>query len=89
MPSSYYRKDGVKITHDPYAPGMAAKYGAPGKTDADGFEPYYAGGGSVPGGGGGYGDLAGSGAGSVDYSRPYGDVAYEPAKPFDDDEPPF
>ena len=58
-------------------------------TDADGFEPYYAGGGSVPGGGGGYGDLAGSGAGSVDYSRPYGDVAYEPAKPFDDDEPPF
>ena len=58
-------------------------------TDVDGFEPYYAGGGSVPGGGGGYGDLAGSGAGSVDYSRPYGDVAYEPAKPFDDDEPPF
>jgi hypothetical protein len=40
MPSSYYRKDGVKITHDPYAPGMAAKYGAPGKTDADGFDPY-------------------------------------------------
>ena len=40
MPSSYYRKDGVKITHDPHAPGMAAKYGAPGKTDADGFDPY-------------------------------------------------
>ena len=57
-------------------------------TDSDGFEPYYAGGGSTPGGGGGYGDLAGSRS-TVDYSRPYGDVAYEPAKPFDDDEPPF
>jgi len=57
-------------------------------TDADGFEPYYAGNSSTPGGGGGYGDLAGSGS-PVDYSRPYGDVAYEPAKPFDDDEPPF
>ena len=35
-----YRKDGVRITHDPYSPGMAAKYGAPGATDADGFDPY-------------------------------------------------
>ena len=71
----------------PMAAGVGA--GQPG-TDADGFEPYYAGGGSVPGGGGGYGDLAGApSGGGVDYSRPYGDVAYEPAKPFDDDEPPF
>ena len=71
----------------PMAAGVGA--GQPG-SDADGFEPYYAGGGSVPGGGGGYGDLAGApSGGGVDYSRPYGDVAYEPAKPFDDDEPPF
>ena len=34
------RADGVKILHDPNAPGMVAKYGAPGKTDADGFDPY-------------------------------------------------
>ena len=34
---AYYRADGVRITHDPYARGMAEKYGAPGKTDADGF----------------------------------------------------
>ena len=37
---AYYRADGVKITHDPRAPGMAAKYGAPGETDRDGFDPY-------------------------------------------------
>ena len=37
--SSYYRKDGVKITHDPYAPGMKEKYGAPGGTDNEGFDP--------------------------------------------------
>jgi hypothetical protein len=36
----HYRHDGVRITHDPYAPGMAAKYGAPGKTDREGFDPY-------------------------------------------------
>jgi hypothetical protein len=36
----YHRKDGVKITHDPYAPGMAAQYGLPGNTDPDGFDPY-------------------------------------------------
>lgn len=35
-----YRQDGVRITHDPFAPGMAAKYGAPGATDKDGFDPY-------------------------------------------------
>ena len=35
-----YRQDGVRITHDPYAPGMAAKYGAPGETDNEGFNPY-------------------------------------------------
>eukprot|EP00287_Rhodomonas_sp_CCMP768_P010513 CAMPEP_0196720566 /NCGR_PEP_ID=MMETSP1091-20130531/3347_1 /TAXON_ID=302021 /ORGANISM="Rhodomonas sp., Strain CCMP768" /LENGTH=206 /DNA_ID=CAMNT_0042061847 /DNA_START=109 /DNA_END=729 /DNA_ORIENTATION=- len=37
---SRYRADGVKITHDPYAPGMAEKYGAPGQTDTEGFDPY-------------------------------------------------
>lgn len=36
----YYRPDGVRITHDPYAPGMAEKYGLPGSTDRDGFDPY-------------------------------------------------
>jgi len=35
-----YRKDGVRITHDPYAPGMAEKYGLPGRTDPEGFDPY-------------------------------------------------
>jgi len=38
--SEYYRPDGVRITHDPYARGMAEKYGLPGKTDDDGFDPY-------------------------------------------------
>lgn len=38
--AGYYRADGVRITHDPYAPGMAEKYGAPGATDAEGFDPY-------------------------------------------------
>ncbi|CAJ1383492.1 unnamed protein product [Effrenium voratum] len=38
--SEYYRHDGVRITHDPYAPGMAEKYGLPGKTDNEGFDPY-------------------------------------------------
>ncbi|KAL3920747.1 MAG: hypothetical protein SGILL_003105 [Bacillariaceae sp.] len=36
----HYRKDGVRITHDPYAPGMAEKYGLPGQTDSEGFDPY-------------------------------------------------
>ena len=36
----YYRHDGVRITHDPFAPGMAEKYGTPGKTDNEGFDPY-------------------------------------------------
>jgi hypothetical protein len=36
----HYRKDGVRITHDPYAPGMAEHYGLPGLTDPDGFDPY-------------------------------------------------
>merc|ERR1712151_115382 len=40
MVQEYYRSDGVRITHDPYAPGMAAKYGRPGNTDPDGFDPY-------------------------------------------------
>lgn len=29
----YYRADGVRITHDPYAPEMIEKYGRPGETD--------------------------------------------------------
>merc|ERR1712205_204468 len=28
------------ITHDPYAEGMSDKYGAPGQTDNEGFDPY-------------------------------------------------
>uniref|UniRef100_A0A7S4C764 Ankyrin repeat domain-containing protein n=1 Tax=Eutreptiella gymnastica TaxID=73025 RepID=A0A7S4C764_9EUGL len=36
----YYRQDGVRITHDPYAEGMAEKYGNAGETDAEGFDPY-------------------------------------------------
>ena len=35
-----YRHDGVRIVHDPHAPGMAESYGAPGETDAEGFDPY-------------------------------------------------
>ena len=38
--NEYYRSDGVRITHDPYAPGMAEKYGLPGQTDREGFDPY-------------------------------------------------
>jgi len=36
----YHRQDGVRITHDPYATGMAEKYGTPGNTDSEGFDPY-------------------------------------------------
>ena len=36
----YYRRDGVRMDYDPYAQGMAEKYGAAGETDADGFDPY-------------------------------------------------
>ena len=35
-----FRPDGVKILHDPYAPGMVEKYGRPGETDNEGFDPY-------------------------------------------------
>jgi len=35
--TDHYRSDGVRITHDPYAPGMASKYGLPGETDPEGF----------------------------------------------------
>merc|ERR1711998_64187 len=38
--NNYYRADGVRITHDPHAPGMAEKYGRPGETDNEGFDPY-------------------------------------------------
>merc|ERR1711966_546987 len=37
---AHIRADGVRIQHDPYAPGMAEKYGAPGATDDEGFDPY-------------------------------------------------
>ena len=37
---NYYRADGVRITHDPYHPHMIEKYGAPGQTDNEGFDPY-------------------------------------------------
>ena len=36
----YYRSDGVRITRDPYSTGMAEKYGTPGETDDEGFDPY-------------------------------------------------
>ena len=36
----YYRHDGVRMGFDPYAPGMAEKYGVPGETDNEGFDPY-------------------------------------------------
>mmetsp|Transcript_49257 Transcript_49257/g.148264 ORF Transcript_49257/g.148264 Transcript_49257/m.148264 type:complete len:245 (+) Transcript_49257:147-881(+) len=36
----YFRTDGVRIAHDPYAPGMAETYGLPGSTDPEGFDPY-------------------------------------------------
>mmetsp|Transcript_31105 Transcript_31105/g.51376 ORF Transcript_31105/g.51376 Transcript_31105/m.51376 type:complete len:212 (-) Transcript_31105:62-697(-) len=36
----YYRTDGVRILHDPYAAGVAEKYGIPGRTDKEGFNPY-------------------------------------------------
>eukprot|EP00191_Tetraselmis_sp_GSL018_P017776 CAMPEP_0177580924 /NCGR_PEP_ID=MMETSP0419_2-20121207/1850_1 /TAXON_ID=582737 /ORGANISM="Tetraselmis sp., Strain GSL018" /LENGTH=202 /DNA_ID=CAMNT_0019069885 /DNA_START=184 /DNA_END=792 /DNA_ORIENTATION=+ len=32
--------DGVRICHDPYSPDMASKYGNPGETDVEGFDPY-------------------------------------------------
>lgn len=38
--TSHYRSDGVRIQHDPYAPGMAESYGLPGHTDPEGFDPY-------------------------------------------------
>lgn len=38
--SEYRRHDGVRITHDPFAPGMVEKYGRPGETDNEGFDPY-------------------------------------------------
>lgn len=37
----YYRKDGVRIAYDPYASGVSEKYGSPGKTDEEGFDPYH------------------------------------------------
>lgn len=40
MAREHYRPDGVRITHDPYAPGMIEKYGRPGETDNEGFDPY-------------------------------------------------
>uniref|UniRef100_A0A7S4W6Z4 Uncharacterized protein n=1 Tax=Alexandrium monilatum TaxID=311494 RepID=A0A7S4W6Z4_9DINO len=40
MAREHYRADGVRITHDPYAPGMVEKYGRPGETDNEGFDPY-------------------------------------------------
>jgi len=36
----YYRSDGVRIDFDPFAPGLAEKYGLPGSTDPEGFDPY-------------------------------------------------
>jgi hypothetical protein len=38
--NEHFRKDGVRIAHDPYAPGIAELYGLPGNTDPEGFDPY-------------------------------------------------
>lgn len=38
--SIYVRSDGLTISYDPYAPEMIEKYGAPGATDSEGFNPY-------------------------------------------------
>lgn len=34
------RSDGLTISYDPYSPEMVEKYGAPGSTDSEGFNPY-------------------------------------------------
>ena len=34
------RADGVRIGYDPYDPRIAARYGLPGQTDDEGFDPY-------------------------------------------------
>jgi len=34
------RADGLNMGYDPFAPEMVAKYGAPGQTDDEGFNPY-------------------------------------------------
>lgn len=36
----YYRSDGVRMGFDPYAAGVAEKYGLEGGTDPEGFDPY-------------------------------------------------
>lgn len=38
--AEHYRADGVRITHDPDAPGMSEQYGERGETDPEGFDPY-------------------------------------------------
>ena len=38
--SIYVRSDGLKISYDPFAPEMIEKYGSPGDTDSEGFNPY-------------------------------------------------
>jgi len=37
---AYYRPDGVRITYDPYTKDIAEKYGEPGETCPEGFDPY-------------------------------------------------
>ena len=36
----FRRADGVRIQHDPTDPRIVAKYGQPGRTDDEGFDPY-------------------------------------------------
>lgn len=40
MAREFYRPDGVRMGYDPTAPEMIAKYGAPGATDNEGFDPH-------------------------------------------------
>ena len=37
---AYVRPDGVRLSYDPYDPATMEKYGAPGETDNEGFNPY-------------------------------------------------
>lgn len=40
MSQEHYRRDGVKIQHDPFDKDLAEKYGMPGETDSEGFDQY-------------------------------------------------
>jgi ankyrin repeat protein len=41
MAKEFYRPDGVRMGYDPTTQEMIAKYGAPGATDNEGFDPHH------------------------------------------------